>query len=60
MSYEVFYMSYKMILPHLPRRMDRVLNLLNVPLFSASVGEVRFTSICCTLLQYIAKIRKGI
>jgi hypothetical protein len=30
------------------------------PLFNESVGEVHFTSVLCTLLQYIAKIRKGI
>jgi len=29
--HEVFYISYKMILRHLPRLMDRVLNALNVP-----------------------------
>jgi hypothetical protein len=31
MFYEVFYISYKMIPRHLPRRTGRVLNLLNVP-----------------------------
>jgi hypothetical protein len=28
--------------------------------FNASVGEVLFTPVCLTLLQYIAKIGKGI
>jgi len=28
--------------------------------FNGSVGEVPFTPVCLTLLQYIAKIRKGI
>jgi hypothetical protein len=31
MRWEVFYISYKMIFRHLPRWMDRVLNLLEVP-----------------------------
>jgi len=31
MCYEVFYISYKMILRYLPRWTDRVLNGLNVP-----------------------------
>jgi len=29
------------------------------PVFIDSVGEVLLTSVCRTLLQYIAKIRKG-
>jgi len=61
MCYKVSYISYKMILRYLPRWMDRVLNLLNVPcVFSDSVGKVLFTSVCRILLQYIAKILKGI
>jgi len=31
MSHEMFYISYKMILLHLPRWMDRELNVLHVP-----------------------------
>jgi len=29
------------------------------PLFIDRVGEVLLTSVCLTMLQYIAKIRKG-
>jgi hypothetical protein len=31
MCYVMFYISYKMILRYLPRWMDRVFNVLNVP-----------------------------
>jgi len=61
MCCEVFYVSYKIILRRLPRWMDRVLNLMNVPFFFIdSAGEMLFTSVFRTLLQYITKIRKGI
>jgi hypothetical protein len=49
-----------MILRHLPRWRDRVLNLLNDPCVQWQCLWGAFTPVCLTLLQYIAKIQKWI